>query len=152
MKSRLLIMIISIMAILMLSACTSSSTQPKVATPTAQPTSEAQPTPTPDSIFGQAMTDLTQDQQSSQQVFVSISSVSNQGSASIKVHTLPGAAIALQLTYCGQQVNKTEHADSSGDYVLNWTPDGNCGGMATAKVTASSGGQSATSMTSFSVS
>ena len=146
MNSRLIIIVISIIAILMLPACSSSSTQLKVATPTVQPT------PTPNSVFGQSPTDLAQDQPSSQQLFVSISSVTNQGTASIKVHTLPGAAIALQLTSCGQQVNKTEHADSAGDYVLNWTPEGNCGGMATVKVTASSGGQSATSMTSFSVS
>jgi hypothetical protein len=152
MKNRILIVTISIAAILMLSACAASSTQLMSATPTVQPTPTAQPTPTPDSIFGQFQTAVTQGQQSSQQIFVSISSVSNQGSASIKVHTLPGAAIALQLTSCGQQMNKTEHADSAGDYVLNWTPDGTCGGMATVKVTASSGGQSATNMTSFSVS
>jgi outer membrane biogenesis lipoprotein LolB len=151
MKNIGLVIIISIMAILMLPACASSFTQPKVATPTVQPTPIVQPTPTSDSVFGQFQTDLTQDQQSSQQLSVSISSVTNQGTASIKVHTLPGAAIAIQLTYCGQQVNKTEHADSAGDYVLNWTPSGNCGEMATAKVTASAGGQSSTSMTSFSV-
>ena len=146
MNNRLVILVISIIAILMLPACASSSTQLKNATPTVQPTL------TPKSVFGQSPTDVTQDQPSSQPLFVSISSVSHQGSASIKVHTLPGAAIAIQLTSCGQQVNKTEHADYAGDYVLNWTPEGNCAGTATVKVTASSGGQSATSMTSFTVS
>ncbi len=77
MNNRLIVIVISIIAILMLPACASSSTQPKVATPTVQPTLTVQPTPTLDLVFGQSPTDLAQDQPSSQQLFVSISSVTN---------------------------------------------------------------------------
>ena len=170
MKNIPLFILMSIIAILMLSACTLSPSQPRIAAPTAQPTLADQLTPTAQpaladqltptaqlvppltSVPGQSPTDLMPNQSSSQQLFVSISSVSTQGSTSIKVHTLPGAQIKIELTYCDQHVNETKYADSAGDYTLNWTPQGNCGGTATARVTASSSGQSATNVTSFSVS
>ena len=158
MKNIPLFILMSIIAILMLSACTLSPSQPRIAAPTAQPTPAAQLTPTTQlvpplaSVPGQSPTDLTPNQSSSQQLFVSISSVSTQGSTSIKVHTLPGAQIKIELSYCDQHTNETKYADSAGDYTLNWTPQGSCGGTATARVTASSNGQSATSVTSFSVS
>ena len=87
-----------------------------------------------------------------QQMSLSVSSTTINNSASIKVRTLPGATITIDLNYCGQSTRKIEYADSTGNYALNWTPDKKCGGMATATVTASSDGQSATSTTSFSVS
>ena len=143
MKNRAFFILMSIIAILILAACGSSSpAQP--ATPTTKPTpNPASGQPTPGSVSTPSST---------QQLSVSISSTSTQDSSSINVHTLPGAAITIELAYCGHSSKETKYADSAGDYTLNWKPDTKCGGMATATVTASSNGQSATSSTSFSVS
>jgi len=138
MKNRAFFILMSVIAILVLAACGSSPpAQSGISTPMTKPT------PTSESASTQSST---------QQVFVSISSTSTQDSSSIKVHTLPGAEITIELTYCGHSTKETKHADSAGDYTLNWRPDTKCGGMASATVTASSNGQSATSSTSFSVS
>jgi hypothetical protein len=135
---------ISILAMLVLAACDSAPSQPAILTPTAtsipSPASQ-QPTPT-----------LASNQSSTQQLFVSISSTTTQNSSSISVHTLPGAAITIDLAYCGHTSKQTYYADSAGDYTLNWAPDTKCGGTATATVTASANGQTSTSSTSFSVS
>ncbi len=146
MKTRVFLILMSVIAILALAACGSSSpTQTAVSTPTPNPTSS----PT----SGASTSGSTSSQSSTQQLSLSVSSTATDNSASINVHTLPGAAITIELNYCGQSTKKTEHADSAGNYTLNWTPDNKCGGMATAKVTASSSdGQTATSTTSFSVS
>ncbi len=146
MKTRVFLILISIMAILALAACGNSSpTQTEVSTPTSKPT--------PGSASGESASGSTSSQSSTQSLSLSVSSTATDGSASINVRTLPGATITIDLNYCGQSTQKTEHADSTGNYTLNWTPDKKCGGMATAKVTASSAdGQSATSSTSFSVS
>ena len=145
MKNRAFFILISLIAILVLAACGNSSpAQPATSTPTTKPTpnpASGQPTP------GSAPT-----QSSTQQLSVSISSTATQDSSSINVHTLPGAAITIELAYCGHSSQETKYADSTGNYILNWKPDTKCGGMATATVTASSNGQSATSSTSFSVS
>jgi glucose/arabinose dehydrogenase len=144
MKNRAFFILMSIIAILILAACGSSPAQPAISTPTAKPTpNPASRQTTPGSVSTPSST---------QQLFVSISSTATQDSSSINVHTLPGAAITIELTYCGHSSKETKYADSAGDYTLNWKPDTKCGGMATATVTASSNGQSATSSTSFSVS
>ena len=163
MKNRTFFILISFIAILLLTACTSSPTQSVISppTPTLNAVSEQSTTDsessTTASVSTQSNSVSTQsnsvsNQSSTQQLFVSISSTSTQNSTSINVHTLPGAAIALELTYCGQSSNETKYADSAGVYTLNWTPDTKCGGMATVRVTASSNGQYSTSSTSFSVS
>jgi hypothetical protein len=170
MKNRTFFILISFIAILLLTACTSSPTQSVISppTPTLNAVSEQSTTDsessTTASVSTQSSSVSTQsnsvstqsnsvsNQSSTQQLFVSISSTSTQNSTSINVHTLPGAAIALELTYCGQSSNETKYADSAGVYTLNWTPDTKCGGMATVRVTASSNGQYSTSSTSFSVS
>jgi hypothetical protein len=147
MKNKAFFILMSVIAVLALAACGNSSpTQTGTSTPTTKPTS------TPGSTSGQSSSESASSQSSSQQLSISVSSTSTQNSSTIKVQTLPGAAITIDLNYCGQSTKKTEHADSAGNYTLNWTPDKKCGGMATATVTASSGGQSATSTTSFSVS
>ncbi len=146
MKTRVFLILISVMAMLALAACGNSSpTQTGVSTPT--------PKPAPSPASGESTSESTSNQSSTQSLSLSVSSTTTDGSASINVRTLPGAAITIDLNYCGQSTKKTEHADSAGNYTLNWTPDKKCGGMATATVTASSAdGQSATSSTSFSVS
>ncbi len=146
MKNRALLILMSIIAILVLAACGNSS-------PAQTGTSTTTPKPTPSPTSGESTSVSTSSQSSTQQISLSVSSAVTNNSASIHVHTLPGATITLDLSYCGQNTKKTEHADSAGNYTLNWTPDQKCGGMATAKVTASSDdGQSTTSSTSFSVS
>lgn len=140
---------ISILAILVLAACSPSSTQPATSTPTAKSIpSPASRQPTPE----QPTPESASTQSSTEQLFVSISSTTTQNSSSISVHTLPGAAITIDLAYCGHTSQQTHYADSAGEYTLNWTPDTKCGGTATATVTASSNGQTSTSSTSFSVS
>jgi len=146
MKNKACFILMSVIAVLVLAACGDSSPTTGTSTPTTKPAS------TPGSTSGQSTSESTSDQSSSQQLSISVSSTSTQNSSIIKVQTLPGAEITIDLNYCGQSTKKTEHADSAGNYTLNWTPDKKCGGMATATVTASSGGQSATSTTSFSVS
>lgn len=141
MKNRFFLIFMSIIAILLLAACGNSSpVQTGVSTPTPKPTS------------GESTSESSSSQSSSQQLSLSVSNYATNNSATIKVQTLPGAEITIDLNYCGQSTKKTEHADSSGNYTLNWTPDKKCGGMATATVKASADGQSATSSTSFSVS
>jgi outer membrane biogenesis lipoprotein LolB len=140
MKNRIFLILMSIIATLLLAACGNSSpTQTGVSTPTSRPAT------------GES-TSESSSQSSSQQLSLSVSSSATDNSATINVQTLPGAAITIDLNYCGQDTKKTEHADSTGNYTLNWTPDKKCGGMATATVTASADGQSSTSSTRFSVS
>jgi hypothetical protein len=145
MKNRFFLIFMSIITILLLAACSNSSpAQTGVSTPTPQPTSGES--------MSESSSQSTSSQSSSQQLSLSVSNSVTNNSATINVHTLPGAAITIDLNYCGQDTKKTEHADSAGNYTLHWTPDKKCGGMATATVTASSDGQSSTSSTSFSVS
>lgn len=170
MKKSTFFILISFLAILLLTACTSSPGQSVILAPT--PTSNAvSEQSTSNAVSSQSSTsssvsstqsnsvstqsstsDSGSSQSSTQQLFVSISSTSSQNSTSINVHTLPGAAITIELSYCGQDSKQTKYADAAGAYTLNWTPDTKCGGMATATVMASSNGQSSTSSTSFSVS
>lgn len=141
MKDRAFFICMSITAILVLAACGNSSpAQPGVSTTTPKPTVRS------------TSEESSSIHSSTQQLSLSVSSTATNNSASINVHTLPGAVITIDLNYCGQSTKKTEHADSAGNYTLNWTPDKKCGGMATATITASSDGQSSTSSTSFSVS
>jgi membrane-bound lytic murein transglycosylase len=163
MKNRTFFILISFIAILLLTACTSSPTQSVISAPTPTLNSVSEQS-TNDSVSTQSNSVSTQsnsvstqsnsvsNQSSTQPLFASISSTSTQNSTSINVHTLPGAAITIELTYCGQSSKETKYADSTGEYTFNWTPDTKCGGMATARVTASSNGQYSTSSTSFSVS
>jgi Cu/Zn superoxide dismutase len=169
MKKNTFFLLISFLAIFLLTACTSSPTQSVISAPT--PTSNSvsvqstadsasNQSSTTSSVSSQSNSVSTQSsttdsgsvQSGSQQLFVSISNTSTQNSTSIHVHTLPSAAITIELSYCGQSSTQTKYADSLGEYTLNWTPNAICGGMATATVTASSNGQSSTSSTSFSVS
>jgi hypothetical protein len=163
MKNRTFFILISFIAILLLTACTSSPTQSVVSAPTPilnsvleQSTADSASTQssTTDSASTQSNSVSTQSNSvSNQSSSTSISSTSTQDSTSINVHTLPGAVIHIKLTYCGQSFNDdTKYADSRGNYTLNWTPKTKCGGIATAEVTTSSNGQSSTNSTSFSVS
>src|SRR5689334_20229834 len=109
MKNRAFFLLISIVAVLALAACgTSSPTQTEIPT--------APQIPTPNSTFGQSSSESTSNQSSTQQISVSVSSTSTNNSATINVNTLPGATITIDLSYCGQSSQKTAQADSAGNY------------------------------------
>ena len=157
MKNRTFLILMSMMAIFVLAACEkSTSVQTGGSTPTSKPTTQesasSQSTSSQSSSSQSTSSQSSWSQSSTQQMSLSVSSTTVNNSATINVHTLPGATITIDLNYCGQNTKKVEYADSTGNYTLNWTPDNKCGGMATAKVTASANGQSATNYTSFSVS
>lgn len=65
----------------------------------------------------------------------------------VSVHTLPGAALTINITYCSGQhatsplLRGVSYADSSGNYVWTWKPKASCTGLAAARVTASIHGQ-----------
>ena len=65
----------------------------------------------------------------------------------VSVHTLPGAALTINITYCSGQhatsplLRDVSYADSSGNYVWTWKPKAPCTGLAAARVTASIHGQ-----------
>ncbi|GAC1459064.1 MAG: hypothetical protein PVSMB4_18450 [Ktedonobacterales bacterium] len=67
----------------------------------------------------------------------------------ICVHTQPGAALTISVSYCSgfsqpdpsSSLQGTVYADGSGDYVWRWTPQTTCHGTALAYVTAKWHGQ-----------
>jgi hypothetical protein len=65
----------------------------------------------------------------------------------VSVHTLPGAALTINITYCDGQhatsplLRGISYADSRGNYVWTWKPKASCTGLAAARVTASIHGQ-----------
>lgn len=65
----------------------------------------------------------------------------------VSVHTLPGTALTINITYCsGQHVTSPSlrgisYANSGGNYAWTWKPKALCAGLATVKVTASIHGQ-----------
>jgi hypothetical protein len=89
--------------------------------------------------------------------FTSATAVDN-SSGSVSVNTLPSAALTISVKYCSgsyadsSSLKGTKYADSSGNYTWSWIPDTKCKGTATAYVTASLNGQSASGSKDFTVS
>src|SRR5882762_1219319 len=134
----------------------------KVATPSPMPTKVVTPSPmppTPVPVQSQPTQQPTA-APAPAQLFVSFTGASavDNSSGSVSVHTLPGAALTISVKYCtgyyatSGSLKGTQYADGNGDYTWNWTPQTKCRGTATAYVTASLNGQSASNSTSFDVS
>jgi hypothetical protein len=76
---------------------------------------------------------------------------------SVSIHTLPGATVSIDVTYCtgheavSRSLQGTELADSNGNYTWSWTPETKCRGAATAAVTASLNGQTVSNADTFDV-
>lgn len=113
--------------------------------PAPQPTQPPAPQPTP----APAPQPLTV-------VFSSASAV-DYSYGSVSIHTLPGAIVSIDVTYCtgyeavSRSLQGTEQADGNGDYSWSWTPETKCRGAATAVVTASLNGQTTSNADSFNV-
>lgn len=126
-------------------ATAQTATTRALVTPTPKPTPTSAPIvqPTPAS-------ELT--------VTFTLVEVTNYSDSYISVHTLPGATLSINVIYCSGKEAKsaplqgTVQADASGDYIWSWQPDTDCQGMATATVTASLNGETATNSTTFTVS
>lgn len=107
------------------------------------------PTPAPQPTQAPAPQPLTV-------VFSSASAV-DYSYGSVSIHTLPGAIVSIDVTYCtgyeatSRSLQGTEQADGNGDYSWSWTPETKCRGAATAVVTASLNGQTASNADSFNV-
>ncbi len=79
------------------------------------------------------------------------------GTGQLCTHTLPYAALSLSVRYCdgsyakGKAFHGVSYADSSGNYTWRWNVTTTCVGVATATVTAKSGGQIVTKSMTFSI-
>ena len=115
------------------------------------------PTPTPEPTQSPVQQSV---QQPAAQLFVTITSAyaTDSSSDSVSVHTLPGAALTISVTYCSgrsatsESLQGTKYADSAGNYTWTWEPETKCKGTATAYVSASLNGQSANDSKDFTVS
>lgn len=73
----------------------------------------------------------------------------------VAVHTLPGASLTIKVLYCSgnyatsQALQGTVQADIAGDYIWNWNVETSCHGRATAYVTASLNGKTASGQAHF---
>ena len=82
----------------------------------------------------------------------------NNVSGEVCVHTTPGAALTISVTYCnGLEAHNTDlqgtrFADSDGNYTWTWVPETTCPGTATAHVSASGAGGSTDANGMFTVS
>ncbi len=134
-------------------------------TPTPEPTDDTPeptdtPTPTPTPEPTQPPVQQPIQQQPAAQLFVTITSAyaTDYSSGSVSVHTLPGAALTISVTYCSGRsatsgsLQGTKYADSAGNYTWTWEPETKCKGTATAYVSASLNGQSASDSKDFTVS
>jgi len=69
------------------------------------------------------------------------------------VHTSPGAALNITVTYCSgldahnTDLQGTRYADAQGNYTWTWVPETTCPGTAVAHVSASNGGDAADAST-----
>ena len=147
-------------------APTKMPTQKPTATPTPSPTPTPTPSPTPTPEPVQQQAPVQQPSGGGQsapppaQLFVSFTGESavDNSSSSVSVHTLAGAALTISVKYCSgsyatsSSLKGTEYADSAGNYTWTWTPDTKCKGTATAYVSASLNGQSASNSANFTVS
>lgn len=124
---------------------TISPTEPPIVppTPVPQPTATPLPQPTPTPVPATLAVTFTC---AWAQVFVG---------GQICVHTQPFAALALTITYCGDQATGAAtpqarvRADANGNYTWTFVPKTRCVGPARATVTANWQGQTATASTTF---
>jgi hypothetical protein len=131
------------------------------ATPTRQaiePTPTATPKPTPTPIPTPTPVPVQQAPQTLTVTFTGESATDGDANSYVAVHTLPGAALTISVKYCSgryatsESLKGTQYADAAGDNIWTWDPDTTCHGNATAYVTASLNGQSASNSVSFPVS
>ena len=117
------------------------------ATPTASPTPKPTPRPKPKPTQPPPTLTLT---------FTCASAV-DYSSGQVCVHTEPGAALTITVRYCSgykatsDSLQGTVYANSAGNYEWTWEPETECRGAATAYVTASWNGQSASNSDGFTV-
>lgn len=126
------------------------------------PTSTVMPKPTPTPIPTPTPEPVQQvPQQPSQTLTVTFTGESatvGDANSYVAVHTLPGAALTISVKYCSgryatsESLKGTQYANAAGDNIWTWDPETTCTGTATAYVTASLNGQSASNSVSFPVS
>lgn len=118
-------------------------------TPTPKPVPTPTPTVAPAPQPTSAPAQLT--------VTIILAQATDYSDGEVSVQTSPGAALTISIVYCSGKPAKSaslqgvEYADSGGVYIWGWTPDTTCRGQASATVTASLNGQTASASTSFSV-
>lgn len=115
----------------------SSSSSSTVQAPgTVMPTASATPTPTPPPTAASTAIEIT------------CADAINNISGEVCVHTTPGAAISISVTYCNglearnTDLQGTRYADSDGNYTWSWVPETTCPGTANIHVTANGTGGS----------
>lgn len=123
----------------------SGSGAPAVPAPgTVVPAASAAPTVTPPSAAPAA-------------IEITCAQAENDVSGQICIHTTPGAALTIAVTYCNglearnTDLQGTRYADSYGNYTWTWVPETTCPGTATAHVTASGTGGSSDANGTFTV-
>ena len=141
---------------------TRSSGQISPATPTVNPP-KATPTIQPTKVPPVAPTIKPQPTQPKPtpkpQIFLTFtnSSAVDYSNGSVSVHTQPGAALTITVTYCtgykavSDSLKGTSYADGGGNHKWTWTPETKCRGEATADVTANWNGQFVEQTGSFTV-
>lgn len=137
---------------------TPSRGEPTDAVPggTASPATQAQATQVP--ALSESPTPTTiSPTQASANIEITCADAENNVYGEVCVHTTPGAAITVTVTYCnGLQAHNTDlqgtrYADSNGDYTWNWVPETTCPGTAVAHVTAGGSGGSSDASGTFTV-
>lgn len=132
------------------------ATQAPTATPSPMPSPTPAPTLTPLPKPTQAPVQQPAPAQLSV-TFTGESAADGDATSYVAVHTLPRAALTISVKYCSgryatsDSLKGTQYADAAGDSIWTWDPDTTCHGMATAYVTASLNGQTASNSVSFTV-
>lgn len=123
---------------------------PATPEPTATPSPSPSPIPTPTNTpVPPAAPQLT--------ITFTCASAVDYSYGRVCVHTEPGAALQITVTYCSGYTAKSkslqgvEYANVGGDYEWDWTPDTVCQGPATADVTANWQGQYVANSDGFNV-
>lgn len=89
---------------------------------------------------------------------ITCSQAENDVSGEVCIHTTPGAALTISVTYCNglkarnTDLQGTRYADSDGNYTWTWVPETTCPGTATAHVSANGTGGSSDATGAFTVS
>jgi hypothetical protein len=140
---------------------TSIATAAPAATGAAQPTSThrpAAPTATPKSTVKSTPTATTAPTATPVPLPLAITCAEavDYNYGKVCVHTSPGAHLNITVTYCSGRDAKSSSlgpatADGNGDHEWDWVPQTTCKGPATASVTASLNGQTASALQGFQV-
>lgn len=129
-----------------------SATATLAATATPKPTPKPKPTPTDTAVPAPPTPPPAQ-----LAIAFTCASAVDYSTGRVCVHTDPGAALTITVTYCSGYTAKsaslqgTSYADGSGNHEWDWTPETKCKGTATADVTATWQGQSAENTDDFNV-